>query len=97
MTLPFAFNALFSSGGDQCALTVFAFIECINSAQCSTLKHHYDACGERVKQQEADPDYKGYREDCVEECKFCAFHDVLYTKFPSQHSLLSYEFCSRNS
>ena len=61
----------------QYSLTVFNFTECINSAQCSTLKHHYDECGERVREQEADPDYKGFKEDCVEECRFGSFLDVL--------------------
>ncbi|KAI4089788.1 MAG: hypothetical protein LQ348_003995 [Seirophora lacunosa] len=46
--------------------------ECAKSSQCAPLKHHYDACAERVQQQEEDEDYKGPKEDCVEECKWCS-------------------------
>ncbi|KAL1965061.1 hypothetical protein VTN77DRAFT_6121 [Rasamsonia byssochlamydoides] len=41
--------------------------ECINSAQCAPVKHHFDECVERVTRQQEDPDYKGPKEDCVEE------------------------------
>ncbi|KAL9019158.1 MAG: hypothetical protein Q9185_003539, partial [Variospora sp. 1 TL-2023] len=41
--------------------------ECARSSQCAPLKHHYDACAERVQQQQEDEDYKGPKEDCVEE------------------------------
>ncbi|KKA21721.1 Ubiquinol-cytochrome c reductase complex 17 kd protein [Rasamsonia emersonii CBS 393.64] len=43
--------------------------ECANSAQCAPVKHHFDECVERVTRQQEDPDYKGPKEDCVEECK----------------------------
>lgn len=43
--------------------------ECANSAQCAPYKHHYDECVERVLRQEEDEDFKGTKEDCVEECK----------------------------
>ncbi|KAL8960224.1 MAG: hypothetical protein Q9193_003031 [Seirophora villosa] len=46
--------------------------ECARSSQCAPLKHHYDACAERVQQQEEDEDYKGPKEDCVEECRWCS-------------------------
>ncbi|KAJ5190747.1 uncharacterized protein N7498_009732 [Penicillium cinerascens] len=41
--------------------------ECANSAKCAPYKHHYDECVERVTRQEEDEDYKGPKEDCVEE------------------------------
>lgn len=44
--------------------------ECAHSAQCAPYKHHYDECVERVLRQEEDEDFKGTKEDCVEECKF---------------------------
>ena len=44
--------------------------ECAKSAQCAPLKHHYDACAERVTKQHENPDHKGPKEDCVEECEF---------------------------
>ena len=37
---------------------------------CAPYKHHYDECVERVMKQEEDEDFKGPKEDCVEECKF---------------------------
>ena len=40
----------------------------LNSAP---LKHHFDECAERVHHQENNPNHKGPKEDCVEECK-CA-------------------------
>ena len=52
----------------------FSFTECAKSAQCASLKHHYDQCAERVTQQQENPDHKGPKEDCVEECEFgCAY------------------------
>ncbi|PLN85229.1 hypothetical protein BDW42DRAFT_161350 [Aspergillus taichungensis] len=45
-------------------------IECANSAHCAPAKHHYDECVERVTQQQEDEDYKGPKEDCVEECEY---------------------------
>ncbi|KAL8734791.1 MAG: hypothetical protein Q9181_003035 [Wetmoreana brouardii] len=45
-------------------------IECAKSSQCAPLKHHYDACAERVKQQEEDENHKGPKENCVEESNF---------------------------
>ncbi|KAL8728825.1 MAG: hypothetical protein Q9166_005142 [cf. Caloplaca sp. 2 TL-2023] len=42
--------------------------ECAKSSQCAPLKHHYDACAERVQQQQQeDANYKRIKEDCVEE------------------------------
>ncbi|KAL2000412.1 hypothetical protein VTN02DRAFT_3096 [Thermoascus thermophilus] len=41
--------------------------ECANSSQCAPFKHHFDECVERVTRQQEDPDYKGPKEDCVEE------------------------------
>ena len=44
--------------------------ECAKSSQCAPLKHHYDACAERVQRHQEDENYKGPKEDCVEECKW---------------------------
>ncbi|KAJ9613890.1 ubiquinol--cytochrome-c reductase subunit 6 [Cladophialophora chaetospira] len=44
--------------------------ECAKSAQCQGYKHHFDECVERVTSQEEDPDHKGPKENCVEECAF---------------------------
>ncbi|KAJ5596629.1 hypothetical protein VI817_004101 [Penicillium citrinum] len=42
--------------------------DCANSAQCAPYKHHYDECVERVtRQEEEGDDFKGVKEDCVEE------------------------------
>ncbi|KAL2215838.1 ubiquinol-cytochrome C reductase hinge protein-domain-containing protein [Thermoascus aurantiacus ATCC 26904] len=41
--------------------------ECANSSQCAPFKHHFDECVERVTRQQEDPNYKGPKEDCVEE------------------------------
>ncbi|KAF7507449.1 hypothetical protein GJ744_010380 [Endocarpon pusillum] len=41
--------------------------ECAKSAQCAPYKHHYDECVERVTAMHEDPNYKGPKEDCVEE------------------------------
>lgn len=46
------------------------FAECARSAQCAPFKHHFDECAERVQEQEENPDHKGPKEDCVEECEF---------------------------
>lgn len=44
--------------------------ECAHSAVCAPYKHHYDECVERVtRQEEQGDDFKGPKEDCVEECK----------------------------
>jgi len=40
------------------------------------VKHHFDECVERVTQQLEDPDFKGPKEDCVEECKFTGISDL---------------------
>ena len=48
------------------SLTVIS-IECLKSAQCAPLKHHYDECAERVQQQQEEHGHP--KEDCVEECK----------------------------
>ncbi|KAI4101624.1 MAG: hypothetical protein L6R37_004857 [Teloschistes peruensis] len=45
--------------------------ECAKSSQCAPLKHHFDACAERVQKQQEDEDHKGPKEDCVEECRSC--------------------------
>ena len=46
--------------------------DCLKTAQCAPLKHHYDECAERVQQQIDNEG--GAKEDCVEECK-CS-HDL---------------------
>lgn len=48
-------------------------IACAKSAQCAPLKHHFDECAERVQEQHENPDYKGPKEDCVEECEYIYF------------------------
>lgn len=47
----------------------FPLIECARSSQCISYKHHFDECAERVTKQHEDPDHKGPKEDCVEECE----------------------------
>lgn len=47
--------------------------ECAHSAQCAPFKHHFDECVERVTRQEEDEDFKGPKEDCVEECKSTSY------------------------
>jgi uncharacterized protein YecT (DUF1311 family) len=42
--------------------------ECLKTAQCAPLKHHYDECAERVKHQEEQ--HGKASEDCVEECMY---------------------------
>ncbi len=49
-------------------------LECAKSAQCAPAKHHYDECAERVTRQHENPDHKGPKEDCVEECEFVALY-----------------------
>lgn len=44
--------------------------DCARSAQCAGYKHHFDECVERVTAEADDADYKGPKEDCVEECTF---------------------------
>lgn len=44
-------------------------LECARTTQCAPLKHHFDECAERVTEQQENPDHKGPKEDCVEECK----------------------------
>ncbi|PYH45302.1 cytochrome b-c1 complex subunit 6 family protein [Aspergillus saccharolyticus JOP 1030-1] len=51
----------------SCADVSTPITECANSAQCAPYKHHFDECIERVTKQEEDEDYKGPKEDCVEE------------------------------
>lgn len=43
--------------------------ECEHSAQCAPLKHHFEECAQRVRAQVENPDHKGLKEDCVEECE----------------------------
>ncbi|KAL2059370.1 hypothetical protein ABVK25_000663 [Lepraria finkii] len=43
--------------------------DCAKSAQCAPAKHHYEDCAERVTKQHENPDHKGPKEDCVEECE----------------------------
>lgn len=50
-------------------LTAYSSTECAKSAQCASLKHHYEECAERVTKQHEDPNHKGHKEDCVEECE----------------------------
>lgn len=50
-------------------LTILFSAECARSSQCSGYRHHYEECVERVTAQHEDADYKGPKEDCVEECK----------------------------
>lgn len=50
------------------------FTDCAKTAACRPAKHHYDECVERVTAAaEAQPDHKGPKEDCVEECKCTLF------------------------
>ena len=42
----------------------------MRSHQCIGYKHHYDECVERVTAQHEDKEYKGAKEDCVEECEY---------------------------
>ena len=49
--------------------TNYMVAECMKTSQCSPFKHHYDACAERVKQQEESEDGK-VTENCVEECEW---------------------------
>jgi len=50
--------------------------DCANSAQCAPYKHHYDECVERVtRQEEEGDDFKGVKEDCVEECMSILAYD----------------------
>ncbi len=44
--------------------------ECARSAQCINQKHHFDECAERVTRQHENPDHKGPKEDCLEECEW---------------------------
>ncbi|RMD44125.1 hypothetical protein DV735_g1016, partial [Chaetothyriales sp. CBS 134920] len=37
------------------------------TTECHSVKHHFDECVERVTAQHEDPEYKGPKEDCVEE------------------------------
>jgi hypothetical protein len=46
-------------------------LECKESKECHTVKHHYDECVERVTSAADSTDKKQANEDCVEECKFC--------------------------
>ncbi|KAL8710707.1 MAG: hypothetical protein Q9220_004725 [cf. Caloplaca sp. 1 TL-2023] len=41
--------------------------ECAESNECAPLKHHFDACAQRVQQQHENENHKGPKEDCVEE------------------------------
>jgi len=51
-------------------LTLLCFsTDCARSAQCSVWRHHYEECAERVTYKQEHPDqFKGQKEDCVEEC-----------------------------
>ena len=50
-------------------LTLLPFSDCARSSQCSGYKHHYEDCVKQVTAQHEDPNHKGPKEDCVEECK----------------------------
>lgn len=61
----------------QSDLLLIICSECANSSVCAPYKHHYDECVERVtRQEEAGDDFKGPKEDCVEECKCTIFIDI---------------------
>ena len=45
----------------------------MRSHQCIGYKHHYDECVERVQAQHENPEHKGHKEDCVEECTSAPF------------------------
>ena len=47
------------------------FTDCLKTAQCAPLKHHYDECAERVQKQEEENGKA--EEDCVEECKLLPY------------------------
>lgn len=73
-------------------LTFLVLIECANSSQCAPMKHHFDECVERVTRQQEDPDAKGPKEDCVEECKeipFLLSLSIVSLTWILIHSLLS--------
>lgn len=53
----------------NCTDNVPRLTECANSSQCAPLKNHYEHCAQRVQQQQEDENYKGPKEDCVEECR----------------------------
>lgn len=53
----------------QYRANTFPSPECAKSAQCAPAKHHYEECAERVTKQHEDPNHKGPKEDCVEECE----------------------------
>ena len=71
--LPFHCNPNNRSG-----LTAWSSTECAKSAQCASVKHHYDECAERVTRQLEKADHKGPKEDCVEECEFLVSIYALY-------------------
>lgn len=52
--------------------------ECAKSARCAPLKHHYDECVERFTEQKENPEHKGPKENCVEECGFNPFSIKLF-------------------
>ena len=64
--------------------------ECSRSAACSGYKHHYQECVERVTAQHENPEHKGPKEDCVEECersstpilKHLCYHADIITSLP---------------
>jgi hypothetical protein len=67
--------------------------ECARSAQCAPYKHHYEECVERVTSMNEDPEYKGPKEDCVEECtlaiNFSVFPKIITDLYSSQSSICS--------
>lgn len=65
-------------------------IECAKSAQCAPLKHHYDECVERVTEQHEDPNHKGPKENCVEECELCLLLSPDCATFPVGRYLCSW-------
>lgn len=68
--------------------------ECAHSVQCASVKHHYDECAERVTAQQSNPDHKGPKEDCLEECqcsrlfRFLLFVNLSSFFFPLSSILL---------
>lgn len=77
---------------DQMRLTQF-HPECVNSAQCAPYKHHFDECVERVTRQQEDEDYKGPKEDCVEECKYsigsASRQRIVIPRYPRIHQRIN--------
>ena len=59
--------------------------ECMKTAQCAPLKHHYDECAARVIQQEEE--HGKAHEDCVEECEPSPQHREVVRRCSTTDSL----------